>query len=68
MQTYRLFYMDAHSHIVGAFEFLADTDAEALAVAEAHRDDRPAELWCQIRPITTFPPRRDDSIRGDERT
>lgn len=68
MQTYRLFYMGAHNHIVGSLEFLADTDAEALAVAEARRDHRPAELWCGIRPVTTFPPRQDDHVRGEERT
>ena len=68
MQTYRLFYMGAHNHIVGSLEFLAGTDAEALAVAEAQRDDRPAELWCQVRPVTTFPPRQDGDVAGKERT
>jgi hypothetical protein len=68
MQTYRLFYMGAHNHIVGSFEFLADTDAETLAVAEARRDDRPAELWCGIRPVTTFAPRQGGDVPGEERT
>ncbi len=61
MQTYRMFYLGAHKHIVGSFEFLADTDAEALAIAEAHRDSRPAELWCTVRPIITFPPKPGDT-------
>ena len=65
MQTYRLFYMGAHNHIVGSFEFLADADVEALAVAETHRDNRPAELWCGIRPVTTFAPRRGGDVPGD---
>jgi hypothetical protein len=67
MQTYRLFYMGAHNHIVGSFEFLADTDAGALVIAEAHRDHRPAELWSGIRPVATFAPRQGDD-GGEERT
>ena len=59
MHTYRLFYLGAHNHMVGSFEFLADTDDEALVIAEAQRDHRAAELWSNVRPITAFPPKPD---------
>lgn len=59
MTTYRLFYLGAQNHIVGSFEYLAENDSEALVIAEAHRDARSAELWCGVRPISTFPPKLD---------
>ena len=46
MTGYRLYFMDRYSgHIDNRREFVADGDAEAIAIAERWHDGGPMELW-----------------------
>jgi hypothetical protein len=46
MAGYRLFFMDRFSgHIDNRREFIADSDAEALTIAQRWHDGGPMELW-----------------------
>jgi hypothetical protein len=46
MAGYRLYFMDRFSgHIDNRREFLADGDAQAVAIAQLWHDGSPMELW-----------------------
>lgn len=46
MSGYRLYFMDRFSgHIDNRREFIADGDAEAVAIAQRWHDGNPMELW-----------------------
>jgi hypothetical protein len=52
MRYFRLYFMDRFSgHIDHFREFEAADDAEALAIAESWREDRPMELWNRHRKL-----------------
>ena len=52
MRYFRLYFMDRSSgHIDHFREFEAADDAEALAIAESWREDRPMELWNRHRKL-----------------
>jgi len=52
MAGYRLYFMNRNSgHIEHRREFLAEDDAEALAVASAWDTGQPMELWRDSRKI-----------------
>jgi len=52
MAGYRLYFMDRFSgHIDNRREFLADGDAEALAIAQRWHDGSPMELWLGDRKL-----------------
>jgi len=52
MAGYRLYFMDRFSgHIDNRREFLADSDAEALAIAQRWHDGGPMELWLGDRKL-----------------
>jgi len=47
MAGYRLYFMDRFSgHIDHRREFLADSDAAAIAIADGWHAGGPMELWC----------------------
>ena len=52
MRYYRLYFMDRFSgHIEHFREFEAETDDDALRIAESWREDRPMELWNRQRKL-----------------
>ena len=57
MGGYRLYFMDRFSgHIDNRREFFADSDAEALAMAQRWQDGSPTELWCGDRKLKHWEP------------
>ena len=52
MRYYRLYFMDRFSgHIDHFREFEAETDDDALRIAESWREDRQMELWNRQRKL-----------------
>ena len=52
MRYYRLYFMDRFSgHIDHFREFEAETDDDALRIAESWREDHPMELWNRQRKL-----------------
>jgi len=52
MRYYRLYFMDRFSgHIEHFREFEAETDDDALRIAESWREDCPMELWNRQRKL-----------------
>jgi hypothetical protein len=65
MQGYRLYFMTPDGHIQHRVEFHSETDGDAIAVVEKHRDGRAMELWCGKRIAAKFEPEmRDRSATG----
>ena len=64
MRYFRLYFMDRFSaHIDHFREFEAPDDAQALAIAESWREDRPMELWNRHRKLKHWdapPPAGDE--------
>ena len=55
MAYYRLYFMDARSGHISAFESIeADDDQTASATAEKRVGAQALELWCQGRKVTRF--------------
>jgi len=48
---YRLYILDGADHIRSALDLDCADDAEAIAVAEAHKDGHPVELWRGARRV-----------------
>jgi len=64
MDAYRLYFMDRFSgHIDHRREFVADSDAAAIAIAESWSEGQPMELWLgdhklkrwEAQPLTPLP-------------
>ena len=52
---YRLYFMDARSGHISAFESIeAESDETAVALAEKHVGGQALELWCQGRKVQRF--------------
>ena len=52
MLGYRLYFMDRFSgHIDHRRDFLADSDAEAIATADGWKSEQPMELWRGARKL-----------------
>ena len=67
MLDYRLYLLDDAGHIRGVVELDCANDEEAIALAEAHGDGRPMELWRRdrwIRRLSGDGPRSGLSPRG----
>jgi hypothetical protein len=59
MHDYKLYFLDRTGHIAHAVDFRCDSDADALALAEQHRDGRDLELWQQARLVRQLPARAE---------
>jgi len=59
MPDYRLYFLDETGHIRHAIELDCETDADAIALVDRHRDGRAMELWHLARQVRTFNARRD---------
>ena len=65
MLTYKLYFLSADGHIVGAEPFECANDEEAMEQARADADGRASELWQQARKVIVFQseaePQRSDT-------
>ena len=73
MGGYRLYFMDRFSgHIDNRREFVADSDAEAVDIAQRWHDGSPMELWSgehklkrwEATPLEPLPPAEATSADG----
>lgn len=55
MNAYRLYFLREDGHISHALEIECESDADAIALVNAHPDGRPKELWEQARRVAVFP-------------
>jgi hypothetical protein len=58
MPHYRLYVLDAASHIIDATDLECEDDEQALREVERRRDGRALELWRRATLIGRFEPRR----------
>ena len=57
MAYYRLYFMDGlGGHVTSFHEIDAETEAEAIAHAEAHRGKVAMELWCGRKKVKRWQP------------
>ena len=56
MLTYRLYFLGADGHFVGAEPFECGGDKEAIELARAETGDRSSELWQEARMVTAIRP------------
>ena len=56
MKHYRLYFLDQANHIRHAISLQCDSDADALAALEGHRDGRILELWEGVRKVARLEP------------
>jgi hypothetical protein len=54
MPAYRLYILDDTSHIRASEIVEAETDSEAMRVANEALDGRAAELWLKAKKVCTF--------------
>lgn len=54
MSDYRLYFFTAQNHIRQRVEFACDTDEEAIARVQQHRDGSALELWSGARLVASF--------------
>jgi len=56
MAYYRLYFMDGlGGHVTSFVELDADSEADAIARAEAHRSTVAMELWCGRKKVKHWP-------------
>ena len=60
MASYRLYCLDAASHIVEQAEFEAEDDGQAIVVVQHYDDSTDRELWHERRKVIVVPARRKD--------
>ena len=57
MAYYRLYFMDGLSgHVTSFIEIEAKSDSDAIARAEARREQVAMELWCGRTKVKRWPP------------
>ena len=57
MRGYRLYLITSDNRIERPIDMVCDDDAEALKLADEHREGRPAELWERARIVAKLPKR-----------
>ncbi len=56
MTHYRLYFLDHQDHIRHAVSLECDSDEDALATLQDHRDGRTLELWEGVRRVARLEP------------
>jgi hypothetical protein len=51
MPDYRLYLIKPDGHVEAALDIPCGSDEEAIALAEKHREGRPAEVWIGTRVV-----------------
>jgi hypothetical protein len=55
LREYRLYFLEGVGALISySHEFEAEDDEQAIRIAEAWREGRPAELWCGARKVTSW--------------